>query len=204
VNVKAARGETEATDAVVDAVRLLVHVARDQRVVGIQLIVDAGAQFPAVLGCDDGVVKRDNVEVRIEDLPVNDGVIVDVAPLVIEEEGGLLTQGAAEVGADLARVEIRLDGGKRVAGVECSFAVVEGHLPAKLVGSGFGENLDASESQAVVFGRERVLVNANFADGRLGGKTAAGESIDKNLAAVGACRRTGQGLKIGGEVIGVS
>src|SRR5579884_1231867 len=71
------------------------------------------------------------------------------------------------------------------------------------VGSGLGEDLDATVAQLVVLGRERILIDANLADRRLGRNLPAGESIDVDLPAIGADRRTGERLQIRGEIVRV-
>ncbi len=91
----------------------------------------------------------------------------------------------------------------RIAGIEDIVAVVEIGLPAQFVGAGLGQNLDAAEADLVVFRRKRVLIDADLADGIFVGKLAAGEPVDVNLAAVGACRRTRQSLQIGLQIVGI-
>ncbi len=70
-----------------------------------------------------------------------------------------------------------------------------------LVGTRLGEDLDAAIAQLVVFRREGILIDANLTNRRLGRNLAAGETIDVNLAAVGADRRTGKSLQVGGQIV---
>ena len=57
--------------------------------------------------------------------------------------------------------------------------------------------------EPVVFGREGILVDADFADGFLGRKLAAAEAIDIDLAAVGAGAGSGQRLQRVGQIVGI-
>src|ERR1017187_3799145 len=66
---------------------------------------------------------------------------------------------------------------------------------AHRIAARLGEDLDAAEAQPVVFGGERVLVDADFADGFLGRKLAAAEAIDINGAAVGSGAGAGERLQ---------
>ena len=51
-------------------------------------------------------------------------------------------------------------------------------------------------TELVVFRGERILVDADFADGSLGRKLTAGEAVDINLPAVGSGRGAGQRLQL--------
>ena len=53
-------------------------------------------------------------------------------------------------------------------GVQDLVIVVEEELAMKLVRAGFGEDLDPAKPELVIFCRERVLIDANFPDRRLG------------------------------------
>ena len=65
-----------------------------------------------------------------------------------------------------------------------------------LVGPRLGENLDAAVAELVVFGRKRILIDADFADGGFWRKLACGEAVDINLAAIGAGGGAGEGFEI--------
>ena len=73
----------------------------------------------------------------------------------------------------------------------------------ELVGAGLGEDFDAPVAQLVVLRRKWVLVDADFADRRFWRKLAAGKSIDIDLPAVGACRRTGQRIEFVLQLVGI-
>ena len=71
------------------------------------------------------------------------------------------------------------------------------------VGAGLGENLNAAVAKFVVFGRERVLVNADLANRRLRWKLTGGESVDIDLPAVGTGGWTGQRLQVRLQFVGI-
>ena len=54
---------------------------------------------------------------------------------------------------------------------------------------------------AVEFGRKRVRIDADFADGTLGGQLAAAEAVDEELRAVRAGGGSGERLQIGLQVV---
>ena len=76
-------------------------------------------------------------------------------------------------------------------------------VPAELVRARLGEDLDAAVAELVVLGRERILVDADLADRLFRRKLAAAESVDEDGAAVGAGRRPGQRLQVGGQIVGI-
>ena len=91
----------------------------------------------------------------------------------------------------------------RILRVESRVVAAGLDLAVQLVGAGLGEDLDAAVAQAVVLGGKWILVDADFADRRLRRNLAAGESVDINLSAVGARRRTGQRLQFALQFVGI-
>ncbi len=73
----------------------------------------------------------------------------------------------------------------------------------ELVGAGFGEDLHASITQAVILRGERVLVDPNLTYRRFWWKLATGKPVDVDLPSVRTGSRTGKGRKLGGELVGV-
>ena len=65
-------------------------------------------------------------------------------------------------------------------------------VAVQLVGAGLGKDLDAAVAELVILRGERILVDADFADRRLGRKLPAGESIDEDLRAVRPGGRSGK------------
>src|ERR1700752_1266585 len=91
---------------------------------------------------------------------------------------------------------------KRVLRVERRRVPHDPNLPVILVGTRLGEDFNPAIAELVVFGREGILVDANFANRRLRRKLAGGKSIDVNLSAIGAGGRSGERLEISLELVG--
>ena len=75
--------------------------------------------------------------------------------------------------------------------------------PWNLSVPGLVKTLDAAKAQPVKLRRERILIDANLADGRLGRQLATGKAVDVDLAAVGTGRGAGQRRELGGEFVRV-
>ena len=71
----------------------------------------------------------------------------------------------------------------------------------QLVSAGLGEDLNAAKAGAIVLSGKGVLVDADFADGGLRRKLAAGEAVDVNLTAVGAGSGAGESGKLRGKLV---
>ena len=72
-----------------------------------------------------------------------------------------------------------------------------------LVGSWLGEDFDAAVTQLVVFGRKRILIDADLADGRFRRELTGRETVNVHLPAIRPGRRSGQRLQIGLQLIGI-
>ena len=201
----AARDQVEAPDAGVAHVGAQELVTPREGVVGAQLIIQARADGDAALRNAKDVRERidDGERLRIERGPVDDGAVVDRIAADIQEERALRVNWAAQAAAVFLQEERRLPGGIGVARVPEIIGEVVVAQSFEFVRARLGEDLDAAEAEFVVLGRKRVLVDANLADGFLGRKLASAEAVDVNGAAVGTRGRAGQGLQIGGEVVGV-
>lgn len=70
-----------------------------------------------------------------------------------------------------------------------------------LVCARLGENLDASVAELVVFSRERILVDADLANGFLGWNLAPAEAIYEDRSAVGTSGRAGERLQVALQVV---
>src|ERR1039458_8112862 len=82
---------------------------------------------------------------------------------------------------------------------------VVGEIPLRrsaiLVGARLGEDFDLAVAQLVILRRERVLVDANLADGFLRRELAAAEAIHEDGSAVGAGRGSRQGREVGSQIV---
>ena len=100
---------------------------------------------------DDTLLEGRRQEVGVEDGRDDNCILVNGAAFEIEIETRFLGEGAADRGADLLALEIGFGVEQRVAGVEDGVRGTEHHIAAELVGAGPGQNLDASEAEAVEF-----------------------------------------------------
>ena len=192
-------------DALILQIVARVAIAERQRVVLAELIIDARADAQTVLRRFKDAVegRRRATWARAYVEGVDDGSVINVAVLNIQKEGRLLAQRAAERSAENLLQEWSLLRGIRIARVPDVVAEIEVHVAMKLVGSRLGENLDAAVAELVEFGRKRILVDANLANGILGRQRAAGESVDVDLAAARSGGWAGQGLQIGLQIVGI-
>ena len=138
---------------------------------------------------------------RIDRDGVGDGTVVHHVALRIDGEGRFLRQRPAGVAFELIQQEGRLVGRIRVARIP----EIVGEIPLRgaaiLVGTGLGKDLDFAVAQLVVFGRKRVLVDANLADRFLRRELAAAEAVHEDGSAVGTGRRSGKRRKIGCQIV---
>src|SRR5580704_3064941 len=203
-SVIAGRQKTQIAHALVVQIVPRVAVAHGQRVVLAELIIDARADAKTVLRSDeDAVVRRDQKAARIYIETVDDVSVINVAILNIQEEGCFLAQRPAERPAEVSLRERRFRRGVGVAGIPNGIAEVGIDVSVQLVGARFREDFDAPIPELVVFGRERVLIDANLADGILARQGAAGETIDVNLSAARSSGWSGQRLQIGLQIVGI-
>src|SRR6185503_20629784 len=104
----------------------------------------------------------------------------------VEKERHLvLDYGSAKVPAVLANLKRRtLARAYRegITRVQTFIGEVEIEAAAKFVSAGTGKNIDTSR-RLIVFSREWILVDANFANGFFRRHVRAGKSIDKDLTA---------------------
>src|SRR6267378_6423669 len=185
VRVVAGRRQREATDARIFLGIAVKLTAGGERVVLANLVVEACANVGACSRVGNAFVERNDAgQVRRQHDGVHDGNFVDVAPLKIEEERCLLVNRPAYVAVVDGRIVGRLLADEWVAGIECRTVALYGNLSVVLVGAGFGEDLDTAISKFVVFRRERILINSDLTNRRLGRKLSSRKSVNVDLASV--------------------
>ena len=86
--------------------------------------------------------------------------------------------------------------GKGVARIEGGVISGGEKLAMKFVRARLGQDLDPPITQRIVLRGKRILVDANFADGRFGRQFTASKSVNVDLAAVGSRRRSGKRLEL--------
>ncbi len=138
---------------------------------------------------------------RIQRHGVDDGAIVHHVPLAIEGKRRPLVDGPAGVAFNFVQQQRCFLRRVRIARVPDVVGVIVVERAAIVIGSRLGEYFDAAVTEPVILGRERVLVDANFADRILGREFAAAESVDENRATAGAGRWTGERLKVSRQIV---
>ncbi len=107
----------------------------------------------------------------------------------VDEERRLAARDwATQAAAEVTHLERRATWGKRITRVQTLVVEIVERAAVKLVGARLCEDLDVAEADAVVLGVEWVLVDAHFANRLFRRHTAAGETVDKDLAAVWTSR----------------
>src|SRR5579884_658219 len=145
------------------------------------------------------------LKISVENLRIYDGKIVDVAVVYIEIVRSAFVERTAKIAVQKDGVIGGLFGvaGKRVAGVESGSIAVDEELAVDPVGAGLGEDFDAAIAQVVVFRGERVLVDANLANGGFRRKLAAGEAVNVDLSPTGTGGGARKGFEIGLKIVGI-
>src|SRR5580704_5095928 len=199
--VIALRRKIKAADSFVGFIVAVILVAHGQGVCFGELIIDTRANVVtrARIG-NGGAEGPDGESCGVDDLRADHVHVVDIANIGGKEEGCLLAERAAEISGVLRAVVARIGRGgsafveERILGVERGGAGVDGELAVPFISPGLSENLDAAVTHLVVFGGERILVDANFADGGFRGELAGGETVDVELPAVRSGGRSRQGF----------
>src|SRR6202011_4534013 len=109
--------------------------------------------------------------------------VVDHVPLAIEEKRSPLAEWSASIAFKLVEAQRGLFRRVRIPRVPDLIREVVIDGAAITVRSGFGEYFNPAEAELIVFGRKRILIYADLANGLFGGKLSTAESIDKDRAA---------------------
>src|ERR1043166_648547 len=182
-----ARDQIEVSDAGILNIGVQGRVADSQRVVVVDLIVDARGDRKAALWNREHVSEvRDAERLRVERERVDDCSVVDRIPPHIERKRRALIERAAQVPAVFFQQEGRFLRGVGIARVPEIVGEVIKQRAAKLVSAGLGEDFDAAEPEFVVLRGERILIDADLANGILRRKFAAAEPIDEDRTAAGS------------------
>src|SRR5258708_8782759 len=189
--VIALRLQSKLGDSIVRALLPVIHIAKRKRIAGCDLEVQARAQIHARLW----IANRRRVVVAcarsIEQLRINDGVRVVVPAKSTQKPRRPVVERSADVALKESGVVRWFAGHKRVQRVE-SRVVPAGHDHSmQAISARLGQDLNAAVTQLVVFRRERILVDSDFADRRFGMQLATRKPVNIDLAAIGAGCRTG-------------
>ena len=196
-NVERLRGKREAGQSVVLLIVTKILIADAERIVFAELVIDARAEIGACARLGDGSAEGRGLKIGIENLRVDYGDVVDVAILAADEERRFLADGTADIAVEESGVVARLGAaGKRIFGIERGIVALQLRAAVPLVGSRLGENFDAAVAELVVFGRKRILIDADFADRGFWRELAGGEAINIYLAAVRTGGRARESLEV--------
>ena len=175
---------------------LPVLIPGGERVVRRDLVIEPRTDVGAGARRRDSCIKGRLIQAWVQHNRANDGLVVDISALGIEEERCFFAKGPADTGAVLGRVISGLLIHERVHRIECRRVPADKKLAVIVVGSGLGEDFDPTIPELVEFRRKRILVDANLAYRSFGRKLAGGEAIDVHLSAIGTSGRTSQGVQV--------
>src|SRR5579862_4034195 len=113
-------------------------------------------------------------------------------PLDIERKRRAAAERAGQVSAILLQNKRGLLLRVRISRIPEAVAEIVESGTVKLVGPRLGEYFDAAVAELVVLRRERILIDADFADGLLRRQLAAAETIDEDLASGRSSRWPGK------------
>ena len=200
------RLQVEIAHALLFVIEPRVLIAHRERVAGVDRVIHPRAEHRHGLRRQDGLVDRLRVQVRVESGGQDEGVFGGTAAHGVDPERGLLfLDRTAQVGAEqvlAVRRPLRRSQ-QGAARIQRLLVVLAEKLHVNRVRARLGKNLDAAEAGPFVLGRERIGIDADFADGGLVGQVAAGKAIDVDLSAVGPGARSRHRLQRRGEFVGI-
>ncbi len=148
----AARNQIEAADAGAIDVDMRGGVAEYQRVVFVQLIIQARAHTSEALGRSIDAEERLNAEgLLIHGYSIDDGPVVDGVPLRIQREGCALADRPTGLPFQFVEQQRRLLGGVGIARIPKVVGIVVMDVAAIMIGARLGEDFNSSETEFVVF-----------------------------------------------------
>ncbi len=200
------RQQTVIADAFVVSRVAPILIAKHQRVLRVQRQIQTRAYVGAGLRRQHGLTDGFRHKTRVQRGRVDERILVDRTPLHVEAKRGLpLHQRPADVQTKELLLVRRAFGlfQKRAARIQTLVVELREELAANVVAAGARQNLDAPEARAVVFGRERIRVDAYLANRRFRRHAAARKTVDHDLPAVGPGGRSGQCLKLFLQFVGV-
>ena len=212
------RGKVEAGHTLIVLHVALVLVAQGKGVLLPQLQVEARAYIGAalrrkqrvvelrsvVVGGDTVVAGREiSVDLAIQPLRADDGVLLNIAVLRGEKERSVLADRAAHRRLILVAVISRQVFGEWIAGVELLGVALHVEVAMQFVGTRLGEDLDAAKAQLVELRSVWILIDANLTDRGFRRKLAGREAVNVDLAARRSGAWTGKGGEFIGELIGI-
>src|SRR5215213_114265 len=165
--VEGALRQREAIDALVFNARAVVVVTNDQRVAGVDGVVEAWTKKQVAPRHDKRLAEVEHIQIVVEHGGAHELVIVSFNASEIEKERGFaLDHRTTQVHVVLANLKRRALAGvncKRVARVEALVIEIKRGAATKLVGAGPRQNV-YTRRRLIVLSGERILVNTNLAN----------------------------------------
>jgi hypothetical protein len=203
VIVDTGRHQIEAPHSGMLDIRVRKGIADRKSVDWCQLVINARAHSNPALRNPEHLRIRinDRERIRVQSCPVDDRAIVNGGAIDGKKKRRNPAQRTLQAAAIFLQQERRFLRCVRIPGIPDIIAEVVVAGTVEFIRARLGENLDSSQAQLVILGRNRVLVDSDFANRILGGKLTAAESIDKDGIAARPCRRPGQRLEIRAEIL---
>src|SRR6185503_10973622 len=155
--VEAAFGQREAADALVLSAGAIVVVTNDQRVAGVDGVIESRTEKQIAPRHDERLAKLYNVQIVVEESGANELVVVSFNASEIEKERCLsLYQWTTQVHVVLADLKRRALAGisrKRVTRVEALVVEIQGGAATKLVSAGTRQDIDTRRGLIVLRGK---------------------------------------------------
>src|SRR6266496_5795045 len=163
------RNQIKAADAGALNLRGRETIANGQGVLRVDLVikarVNAEATLPRTKYCCEWI--DDLQRLRIEGDRIDNRAVVDFVAPHIKEKRRVFAERTAHAAAIFFQKEWGLLLCVRIARIPELIGKVEIDRAFEFVSSRLGENLDASKAEFVVFRSERILIDANLANGFL-------------------------------------
>src|ERR1051326_1417152 len=184
--IKRMRSQLKSAHALLCKILSVQKITHRERVVFVQRKIQPRTEIVEFLGCDGSLADRQRIERSIQRGGADDCGIVDVPAIEVEEERSTPGQWTTQIAFNstaLIRWTIR---GKRITGIENCVTESKSCAAMKFAGARLGKNLNVAEADPFVFGRKRILINHDLANGLLIGQNRPGrKTTDKDLRAAG-------------------
>ncbi len=134
---------------------------------------------------------------------VDDALVLPVKVKQAEEVRGAFGQRSIDIRLNEIEIVTGLLLDERISRIPRRIVAQGGYVPGEFVGAGFGKNFDPAVADFVELSGERILIDADLPDGRLGGNLASGESVNVYLATARAGGRASERLKFVLQFVGI-
>src|SRR5690348_2041615 len=205
--VEGLRGKRLRVDAIVALADFKIAITYAERVVRTELEIRPRAEVRK----DARVGNRSNIghdiQAGIEHDRIDETGAVDVAALEIEEKRPPSAEWPAEICVPepaVIRGRLFVEGSqKRAEGIHMGIVVFARNVSVVVRASRLRCNVNSAITQAVVFSREGIGIDANLANGGFRGHIAAGEAVNVNLGPARSDRRARKSTNLALQLVRV-